>query len=71
MDEERYKEIDTMTGEELNELVEEEYREFNKMRYLKRTDQKTALDDLVAHIDTAQQGYLQMWATGFPERGTI
>lgn len=67
MDEERYKEIDTMTGEELNELVEEEYREFNKMRYLKRTDQKTALDDLVAHIDTAQQGYLSMWATGFPE----
>ena len=34
MDEERYKEIDTMTGEELNKLVEEEYREFNKMRYL-------------------------------------
>ena len=67
MDEERYKEIDTMTGEELNKLVEEEYREFNKMRYLKRTDQKTALDDLVAHIDTAQQGYLPMWATGFPE----
>lgn len=39
--------------------------EENVKKYLELTDQKSALDELVAHINTAQQGYLPIWATGF------
>lgn len=65
MEEERYNEIDTMTEEELNSLSEEEYREYSSIRYLKLSDQKTALESLKAQIETAQQGYLDVWKTGF------
>lgn len=37
----------------------------NVTKYLELTSQEKALDELVAHINTAQQGYLPMWATGF------
>ena len=67
MTEERYNEIDAMSAEQLDRLEDAEYREFNKVRYLKLTSQKTALDELLAHINTAQQGYLPMWATGFSQ----
>ena len=39
--------------------------EENVKKYLELTSQKEALDELVAHINTAQQGFLSMWATGF------
>ncbi len=41
--------------------------EDNVKKYLELTSQKTALEDLLADINTAQQGYLPIWATGFTE----
>ena len=48
-------------------MTEEERKQYRVSRYLKLSDQKTALEELVSHIDAAQQGYLNMWATGFTE----
>lgn len=67
MTDERYNEIDAMSADQLDRLEDAEYREFNKVRYLKLTSQKTALEELTAHIETAQQGFLNMWATGFTQ----
>ena len=67
MTEERYTQIDQMRPEELNQISDEEYKEYTRLNYLKRTDQKSALDDLLANVNTAQQGYLDIWPTGFSE----
>lgn len=34
--------------------------------YMQETSQKTAIEDLLHQIETAQQGYLPTWPTGFP-----
>lgn len=47
------------------EMNEEERKQYRVSRYLELSSQKTALAELTAHIETAQQGYLNMWATGF------
>ena len=39
----------------------------NVKTYLDITSQKSALQDLLADVETAQQGYLPIWATGFTE----
>lgn len=39
--------------------------EENTKTYLEITSQKTALEELLADIKTAQQGYLPIWSTGF------
>lgn len=39
--------------------------EDNIKTYLEITSQKTALEELLADINTAQQGYLPIWSTGF------
>lgn len=70
MTEERYEEISSLIdykNEEFNKISEEEFKEFNNKRYLKITDQKDALDGLLAQIETAQQGYQNVWATGFSQ----
>ena len=67
MTEERYNEILDMSNGDFEKLPEEERKEFNENYYRRLTSQKTALDDLVAHIETVQQKYLQVWPTGFPE----
>lgn len=67
MTDERYNEIDAMSEEQLDQLSDEEYKEFNSKRYMKITSQKDALEDLMAHVRDAQDGYLTVWATGFQE----
>ena len=67
MTDERYNELDNMPPEELSKITEEEYKEYTSRLYLKKTDQKSALDDLLANVNTAQQGYLDVWPTGFTE----
>lgn len=39
----------------------------NVSKYLEITSQKRAIEDLLADIETAQQGYLPIWSTGFTE----
>ena len=39
----------------------------NVSKYLEITSQKSAIQDLLTDIETAQQGYLPIWATGFTE----
>lgn len=39
--------------------------EENVKKYLEITSQKTALEELLTDIRTAQQGYLPLWSTGF------
>lgn len=56
-----------MSDKPYEEMTEEERKQYRVSRYLKLSDQKTALEELVSHIDAAQQGYLNMWATGFTE----
>ena len=41
-------------------MTEEEIK-----KYLELTSQKEALEDLIGHINTAQQGCLNVWKTGF------
>lgn len=70
MTEERYKQIDEMSAEELDALSPEEYEEYEftrlvKGKYLAITSQKDALDELMCDINTAQQGMLPVWKTGF------
>ena len=36
-------------------------------KYLEITSQKLAIDDLMSKIETAQQGYLSVWSTGFTQ----
>ena len=67
MTEERYNEVDNMSKEQLEQLSEKEYKEFTRLRYLKKTDNKTALEDLQADIDARRQGYGEVWRTGFSE----
>lgn len=56
-----------MTVEEYNAMSPEEQKHYRVSKYLSLTSQKTALEDLKAHIETAQQGYLNVWSTGFSE----
>lgn len=63
MTEERYKEIDAMSPEDLQGISEAEFKEYRATRYLKIS--KTEIPELLAHVETAQQGYLPIWATGF------
>lgn len=54
-----------MSEKSYEEMNEEERKQYRVSRYLELSSQKTALAELTAHIETAQQGYLNMWATGF------
>ena len=63
MTDERYNEIDQMKPEELQAVLEAEYREYTAARYLRIS--KAEIPELMAHIETAQQGMLPIWATGF------
>lgn len=54
-----------MSEKSYEEMTEEERKQYRISRYLELSSQKTALAELTAHIETAQQGYLNMWATGF------
>lgn len=65
MTEERYIEIDSMNEEQAGTIEEAERLEYNRMNYIKETDQESAFEDLLAQIETAQQGYLNVWQTGF------
>lgn len=63
MTDERYNEIDNMSLDSFRQLSDAEQREYNAARYLKES--KTEIPELLAHVETAQQGYLPIWATGF------
>ena len=67
MTEERYNEIDNMGEEGLAGLTQEEYDAYLARRYEKVTDHDAAIAELVADINTAQQGALSLWSTGFPK----
>jgi len=67
MTEERYNEIDEMSIDQLNKLSNEEYKEYRRLNYLKKTDNTTALNDLKALVSARQQGYTELWPTGFTE----
>ena len=54
-----------LSDKSYEEMNEEERKQYRVSRYLELSSQKTALEELTAHIETAQQGYLNMWATGF------
>ena len=63
MTDERYNEIDNMSLDSFRQLSDAEQQEYNAARYLKES--KTEIPELLAHVETAQQGYLPIWATGF------
>ena len=65
MTEERYNEIDEMGEEGLAGLTQEEYDAYLARRYDKLTDHDAAVTELLADINTAQQGAFPVWATGF------
>jgi len=57
--------VHILSEKSYEEMNEEERKQYRVSRYLELSSQKTALAELTAHIETAQQGYLNMWATGF------
>ena len=67
MDDARYNQIDKMLEDELSTLSDAEYREYSKLRYKKQTDPAAAFAELLSQIETAQQGYLNVWQTGFKQ----
>lgn len=67
MDDVRYNQIDKMLEDELSTLSDAEYREYSKLRYKKQTDPAAAFAELLSQIETAQQGYLNVWQTGFKQ----
>lgn len=64
--EERYNQINGMTEAQLNDLTDDEYHEFELMRYSKQTDNNAALADLMSAVEGRLQGYEdELWRTGF------
>ena len=63
--EERYRQIDKMDKGQLDSLSDDEYHEFELMRYGKQTDNNAAIADLMSAIEARQQGYEDLWRTGF------
>ena len=63
MTDERYNEIDKMDEDSFRQLSDAEKREYNAKRYL--IESRTEIPELMAHIETAQQGFLPIWGTGF------
>ena len=65
MDEKRYNEIERMDSVAFDALTDDEYQEFARMWYDRQTDNSSALVDLQADIEAWQQGYRELWPSGF------